>query len=65
MIALNLQLTMKSPLLVLAGIPDPDEDESPPLEEKSKEDLINIIKGLTEMTARQARIIATLRKGNQ
>jgi hypothetical protein len=51
---------MKSYLLQLTGIPD--GDESPPLEDKSREDLIELVKGLTEMTAQQARIIESLRQ---
>ena len=52
---------MKSPLLILAGIPDGDEDESLPLNEKPRTELISLVERLTEMTAQQARIISDLR----
>jgi hypothetical protein len=49
-----------SPLLKLAGMHD--SEESPPLEKKSRSDLIELVKALTDMTAQQARIIESLRR---
>jgi hypothetical protein len=46
-------------LLELAGM---TQESSPPLERKSRIDLIELVKALTVMTAQQARIIALLRK---
>lgn len=46
----------------MVGIPDDDEDGAPPLEQKSREELISLVERLTEMTAQQARIISSLRK---
>ncbi len=56
---MSIQIRGGSPFLDLCGIPD--KDESPPLEKKSREDLIAIVKGLTYQTAAQAREIGSLR----
>lgn len=50
---------MTSPLLTLCGIPD--GEESLPLEERSKEQLIDLITRLTEMIAQQSRIISQVK----